>query len=145
MTETDAKSVVVVGVDGSQNSRDALRWAANYAQLTGAEVRAVISYKTELYIGGSPNPGLATQARETVEEAVSDVFGAKPSVSVTTDVIAGHPAQVLVEASRSADLLVVGSRGHGAFVGMFLGSVSNHCVHHAKCPVLVIHQGDDHH
>ena len=144
MTDSDAKPVVVVGVDGSQSSKDALRWAANYAELTGAEIRAVISYKTELLITSSPNAGLAAQARETVEEAISDVLGAEPSVSVTSDVDGGHPAQVLVEASRSADLLVVGSRGHGAFVGMFLGSVSNHCVHHAKCPVLVIHHDDDH-
>ncbi|ORA32698.1 universal stress protein [Mycobacterium aquaticum] len=144
MTDTDAKPVVVVGVDGSRSSKDALRWAANYAELTGAELRAVTSYKTELLITNSPNAELAAQARETVEEAIGDVLGAKPSVSVTSDVVAGHPAQVLVEASRSADLLVVGSRGHGAFVGMFLGSVSNHCVHHAKCPVLVIHHDDEH-
>lgn len=144
MTDTDAKPVVVVGVDGSQCSKDALRWAANYAELAGATLRAVISYKTELYVGGSPNAGLTAQAREALDEAVSNVLGAKPSVSVTSDVIAGHPAQVLVEASRSADLLVVGSRGHGAFVGMFLGSVSNHCVHHAKCPVVVVHHDDDH-
>jgi nucleotide-binding universal stress UspA family protein len=144
MTESDAKPVVVVGVDGSQSSKDALRWAANYAGLSGAEVRAVISYKTELLVAGSPNVGIAAQARETVDQAVSEVLGAKPSVPVIVDVIGGHPAQALVEASRSADLLVVGSRGHGAFAGMFLGSVSTHCVHHAKCPVLVIHHGNDH-
>lgn len=143
MTETQTKPVVVVGVDGSKGSQNALRWAAKYAELIGAEVRAVISYQVELLIGNSPNVGLATQARETIEKSVSDVFGAKPSVPITFDVIAGHPAQALVEASRSADLLVVGRRGHGAFVGMFLGSVSNHCVQHAKCPVLVLHPGND--
>lgn len=145
MTENETKPVVVVGVDGSQSSKDALRWAANYAELSGGAVRVVTSFKTELLIAGSPNAGLAAQARETLEGAVSEVFGAKPSVPVSVDVIPGHPAQVLVEASRSADLLVVGSRGHGAFVGMFLGSVSNHCVHHAKCPVLVVHPDNDQH
>lgn len=143
MTGSDTKRVVVVGVDGSQSSKDALRWAADYAAMSGAEVRAVISYKTELLIAGSPNVEIAAQARETVDQAVSEVFGANPAVPVTVEVIGGHPAQGLVEASSSADLLIVGSRGHGAFVGMVLGSVSTHCVRHAKCPVLVIHDSKD--
>ncbi|WP_026357295.1 universal stress protein [Mycobacterium sp. 141] len=143
MTKPETNPVVLVGVDGSQSSKDALRWAANYAELTGGRVRAVTTYEPEYYVASSPNVGIAARARDNAEKSVNDVLGANPSVPVAVEVVSGHPAEVLVEASRSADLLVVGSRGHGAFAGMFLGSVSNHCVHHSKCPVLVIHDGQD--
>ena len=65
------------------------------------------------------------------------------TVSVSRQVVRGHPANVLVEASRGADLLVVGSRGHGTVVGMLLGSVSHHCVLHAECPVVVTHTASE--
>lgn len=140
MTETDAKPSVVVGVDGSQSSKDALAWAAKYAEATGSQVRAITTFESEYFLGGaSPNADIAKQAHDNAQAAVHAVLGPNPAVPVKIEVVGGHPAQVLVEASRTADMLVVGSRGHGAFVGMFLGSVSTHCVHHAKCPVLVLH------
>jgi nucleotide-binding universal stress UspA family protein len=66
------------------------------------------------------------------------VFGPQPPRWVSTRVIEGYPAQVLVDASAGADLLVVGNRGHGGFTDVLLGSVSTFCVHHARCPVTVI-------
>lgn len=138
---TEARSVVVVGVDGSDASKDALRWAAKQAQLTGGEVQAVIAWQWPLtygYYGVFSDVDFAAQARTTLEEVIAESLGEPPSVPVISSVVEGHPAAVLIEASRSADLLVVGSRGRGVFTGMLLGSVSESCVHHATCPVLVI-------
>ncbi|HET9117510.1 MAG TPA: universal stress protein [Pseudonocardiaceae bacterium] len=80
----------------------------------------------------------AAQLGKMLEGIVAETSGAAPSVPVRTSVVEGHPAEVLVEASRVAELLVVGSRGHGAFTGMLLGSVSQHCVQHAAGPVVVV-------
>lgn len=138
---TEARPVVVVGVDGSDASKDALRWAAKQAQLTSGEVHAVIAWQwpfTYGYYTGYSDADFAAQSRETLEEAVTESLGELPPVPVTFSVVEGHPAPVLIEASRSADLLVVGSRGRGAFTAMLLGSVSENCVHHASCPVVVI-------
>jgi nucleotide-binding universal stress UspA family protein len=85
----------------------------------------------------------AVDARKTLEEAVTETPGAPPSIPVTISVIDGHPAPVLVDASRSADLLVAGSHGRGAFTGMLLGSVSQLCAQHARCPVLVYRHPPD--
>ena len=71
-------------------------------------------------------------------EALKPVRDSHPGVTIQTSVLEGHPAPVLVKASDGADLLVVGSRGHGEFAGMLLGSVSEHCVSNARCPVLVL-------
>jgi len=77
-------------------------------------------------------------ARQVVEGIVQTVRHEHPDLTVHTEVIEGHPAPTLIDASQGAELLVVGSRGHGAFVGMLLGSVSEHCVSHAQCPVGVV-------
>jgi nucleotide-binding universal stress UspA family protein len=134
---------IVVGIDGSQGSQDALRWAARQATLTGAELRAVISWHLSslAYGAGMAFPGdfdMETASRETLERTIKEVLGEDHPYKLTTQVVQGHPAPVLLAAARGADLLVVGSRGHGAFAGMLLGSVSEHCVTHAVCPVVVI-------
>lgn len=138
---TEARPVVVVGVDGSDASKDALRWAAKQAQLTGGELHAVISWDFPpsygFYVDYS-DAEFDAQARKTLEEAVTEMLGESPSVPVTFSVVKGRPAEVLIDASRSADLLVVGSHGRGAFTGMLLGSVSQHCVQRAACSVLVV-------
>jgi len=137
---TEAHPVIVVGVDGSQVSADALRWAAKQAVLTAGEVQAVITWQPPSSYGyyvDYSDADAAADARKTLEELVTKVLGEPPSAPVTLRVVKGQPAEVLTAASRSADLLVVGSRGRGGFVGMLLGSVSQHCVQHAACPVLV--------
>jgi nucleotide-binding universal stress UspA family protein len=138
---TEARSVVVVGVDGSDASKDALRWAAKQAECSNGEVHAVITWEFPPSYGFYVDYSEAefdTQARKTLEEAVAEVLGKPPSVPVTLSVVKGRPTEALVGASRSADMLVVGSRGRGAFTGMLLGSVSLHCIQHAACPVLVV-------
>jgi nucleotide-binding universal stress UspA family protein len=136
----ESRPVIVVGVDGSPLSKQALQWAAKQSQLSAAQLRAVIAWRWPTTYGWAPDYAgfdFAADARKTLEEAVTETLGAPPSVPVSISVIEGHPAPVLIDASRSADLLVVGSHGHGAFTGMLLGSVSQHCVQHATCPVLV--------
>ncbi len=137
MRQNTRRPVVVAGVDGSAQSEDALRWAAGQAALTGAELHAVIAWQlSEIY--GYTGRDYAADAAEVLQKAVSDTLGPDPGIPLVTEVVEGHPAQVLTAMCRDADLLVVGSRGHGAFEGMLLGSVSQHCVQHACCPVVVV-------
>lgn len=138
MAET--QPVIVVGIDGSAASGQALQWAAKQAQYSAGEVHAVIGWQPPSSYGyyfDYSDDDAAADARKTLEKTVTDVLGERPSVPVTLRVVKGRPERVLVEASRSADLLVVGSRGRGEFEGMVLGSVSRYCVQHASCPVLV--------
>jgi nucleotide-binding universal stress UspA family protein len=136
---------VVVGVDGSAESVEALRWAASYAAATSASITVVISWHDPpagLVPAGQAPPGVSADVRASMqaalEKALTDVFGTATPASVTARVSYGHPAMVLVDESKDADLLVVGRRGHGAFTGMMLGSVSIHCVTNAVCPVVVV-------
>ncbi len=132
---------IVVGVDGSEASKAALQWSAHQAELTQAELEVVIAWRPPVTYGyavDTSDVDFEAKARETVNRLVNEVLGADTRLSVTTQVTRGHPAPVLIDAAREADLLVVGSRGHGAFEEMLLGSTSLHCVHHANCPVLVV-------
>ena len=138
---------LVVGVDSSHGSRAALGWALAQARLTGAAVAAVAAWQqpaTYEYSYGSlpfPSPGdsIATITGKVLAETVADVVGTGDQpVDVRIKVGHGPAAQVLLKAAVGAELLVVGSRGHGAFAGMLLESVSQHCTQHAPCPVIVI-------
>lgn len=138
---------VVVGVDGSPDSLRALKWAAGYARDHGAPLQAVSVYEMPVVWGGAyalaalPDAkDLAAKAREVLGESVREALG--EDAEVTERVEEGHPARVLVNASRAAQLVVVGSRGHGGFTGLLLGSVSQYCVTHARCPVLVLPHED---
>lgn len=136
---------VIVGVDGSPESVEALGWAAQYAAATGATITVVHAWH---YPAAGPVPaGQPPQAitdevkatmQESLDKALTQVFGTTKPEKVDTKLAYGHPAMVLVDESARADLLVVGSRGHGAFHGMLLGSVSIHCVTTASCPVVVV-------
>ncbi|HVC69429.1 MAG TPA: universal stress protein [Acidimicrobiales bacterium] len=132
---------IVVGVDGSDASRQALRWATRQAQFTGARLEVVVTWELPTSFGWVPpypedfNP--AADAQRAAEDEVASALKDYPDVVVQTTVVEGHPAPTLVQASRDAELLVLGSRGHGEFAGMLLGSVTQHCVTHAHCPVLV--------
>jgi nucleotide-binding universal stress UspA family protein len=133
---------IVVGIDGSQSSRAALEWAADQARKTGTPLAAVAAWDYPASYGWSPpwppdyDPG--RDAKQMLEDTVHDVLGDDPDILLTTETLVGHPAPVLLELSKSASLLVVGSRGHGAFTGMLIGSVSEFLVTHAHCPVVVV-------
>ena len=142
MTSTESNPPrVVVGYDGSASSNKALELAARQAELTGAILEVVTAWEWPTTYGAplSLPEGFdpASDAKTVVDEAGRLVREAHPAVQTKLLVKEGHPAPILVEASKGASLLVVGSRGHGAFVGMVLGSVSEHCVTNAECPVLV--------
>lgn len=132
---------IVVGVDGSDESKRALRWAAEYGKQTGAPLEALVAWEPPTNYGWPTyydDVDFAKQARERLEQTVREVLGDMP---VRLRVEHQHPAAALVEASRDASALAVGKRGHGEFKDVLLGSVSQHCVHHAHCPVIVI-RGD---
>lgn len=142
MTTQPLYSRIIVGVDGSEQSIAALREAAAIADAFGAPLEAVVVWEPILVLDGYFPPDYPTpedDARALVADAVAAAFpgGAPPRLSVTTR--EGTPARVLIRESENADLLVLGSRGHGGFAGLLLGSVSNACAVHAKCPVLIVH------
>ncbi len=140
MTGQDG-SRIVVGVDGSQSSQEALEWAVRQAHCTGAAVEAVLAWHYPVSYGWvvtQEDPGLKELAGKVLADAVSRVQPLAPDVTIRARIIEQNPAQALIDEAAGADLLVVGSRGHGGFVGALLGSVSQHCVHHSPCPVVVI-------
>jgi len=137
---------IVAGVDGSASSVAALAWAVRQAEVTGGTVDAVIAWQYPIAAGGlgwAPTSGLddtdySELARKALSAALAEV-SPPPQVQVRQLVVDGNPAQVLLDAAKDADLLVVGSRGHGGFTEALIGSVSSRCVHHAGCPVVVVH------
>ena len=141
MASPHMRTVIVVGVDGSPSSREALRWALRYARSTGAEIRAVMAWDLPTTYGYAPSYedfDWAEAAREALEKTVEQTMDPDSSVKLSTELVPGHAGNALVGASQDADLLVVGSRGHSAVAEMLLGSVSHHCVQHAACPVVVV-------
>lgn len=142
MTNTTTAARIVVGVDGSEPSKAALRWAAGFAAETGGFIDAVIAWQSPSDLGWAYLPGdwrPDQDAEKLLTQAVDEVFGANRPLGLRLTVERGNPAKVLIDQSRNAELLVVGSRGHGGFAGLLLGSVSASCAEHAKCPVLVVH------
>lgn len=155
---------IVVGVDGSESSRRALRWALNEAHLRGDVIVVTHAYERQRvrnpyataypYVPAdtfrvateyerSQQEELDTHARQqaegVIQQALDEAGWAVDGPVVKRLTVARDPARTLVEMSEHADLLVVGSRGHGGFTGLLLGSVSQHCAHHAHCPVVIIH------
>lgn len=139
---------IVVGVDGSPGSALALDWAVREAGQRGATVHAVMAWEyPQTYganvwsLGMDPSldvqEGLAASAAAEAARIAGEASESQDMV-VTSAAVEGHPAFALMQAAEDADLLVVGSRGHGGFVGALLGSVSQHVVCHASCPVVVV-------
>jgi nucleotide-binding universal stress UspA family protein len=137
---------IVVGVDGSPASRTALEWASDEAVHHGAELVVLTAWlPTPPPLAGTsstlPTHG-ATDAKETAKEllmeTIHDILGEDPPVLVHPQVKEGNAAKLLIDLSEDADLLVVGSSGHGGFAGMLLGSVSQHVATLAKCTVVVV-------
>ncbi len=154
---------ILVGVDGSEHSKRALRWAIEEAQLRDARVTMVHAYeparvRSPYTYSYSAMPGTLTddlreqerewrqqqeeQVRQHAESAAARILESVVDTpkrgQVETLVVPRDPADVLVELSRNADLLVMGSRGYGGFKGLLLGSVSQKCVSHSRCPVVIL-------
>jgi nucleotide-binding universal stress UspA family protein len=137
---------IVVGVDGSPGSVAALRWAHAEAALRGAALEAVAVWQYPMMttmpaFGAMPD---ATNLSKQTEEHLLEILRendieSTPEVAVSVSVAEGTAASALTNAAADADLLVVGSRGHGGFAGLLLGSVSHQCTMHAPCPVVVVH------
>lgn len=136
---------IVVGVDGSQHSKKALAWAVRQAEITGLPLVAVSTWHLPTNYGWAiPWPedlDLEADARTLLESVIEEVVGSQKKGEIDARVVEGHPARVLVTLSNSASLVVVGSRGHGEFSGMLLGSVSEYLTTHASCPVVVVRDG----
>jgi nucleotide-binding universal stress UspA family protein len=133
---------IVVGVDGSEPSKLALKWAADLAAGLGVHVEAISAWHTPSsfgygYVPDSWRPD--QDAEKVLTDTVKDVFGDDRPEGLKLLVIEGNPAEVLISESAAAKMVVVGSRGHGGFVGMLIGSVSASTAEHAQCPVLVVH------
>ena len=136
---------VLVGVDGSRGSRKALTWAAAEAATHGANLVVLNVWERSL-LSPAGNPSVPTSetsedakgATEELLKIVKEELGDDPPVAAQARVKRGRPAEVLIEESAGFDLLVVGTRGHGGFAGLMLGSVSQHVSAYAQCPVTVV-------
>lgn len=136
---------IVVGVDGSPGSLRAIEWALSEAKLRGETVRAVYTWHYPAVYGAEPTYAvidpmtLEGDARAELDRALTAACP-DPNVRATIErvVLQGSAANVLIDESKTADLVVVGARGHGGFLGLLLGSVSNQVVHHGHCPIVVV-------
>ena len=143
---SDLKNMIVVGVDGSETGRRALEWALDEAALRSASLNLVHGIDlglsvAEPYGGGYMLDQLQQSGQAALAEAAA--LATARGIPSETHLETGSAAYALIDASKGAALLVVGSRGHGGFVGLLLGSVSAACVHHAHCPVVVVRPPDE--
>ena len=153
---------IVVGVDGSQGSLNALRWALGEARARKIPVHVVFAWEyhppwvdpglgSMLPMAYQPEGGVpadefadaAASVEKLLDAAISKVTESDPDrasgqVPLTREMLQGHAAQVLLKSVSETDTLVVGSHGHGGFIGAVLGSVSQHVVSHSRCPVVVV-------
>jgi nucleotide-binding universal stress UspA family protein len=138
---------IVVGVDGFESSKAALRWAIRQAELTGAVVEAVTAWHIPAGVGWIPAPDMPDYQEDAftvLSEAIAEVSAVDPDVQVCPRVVKGPAGEVLVDAADGADLLVVGSRGHRGLAEALLGSVGQYCASNASCPVVIMrgkHEG----
>ena len=137
----DEQHRIVVGVDGFESSKAALRWAIRQAKLTGAVVEAVIAWHIPVGTGWIPAPDMPDYQEDAftvLAEAINEMCTVDPDVQVCPRVLEGRAGQALVEAADGADLLVVGSEGHRGLAEALLGSVGQYCANNASCPVVVM-------
>lgn len=137
---------IVVGIDGSPQSRTALRWAVHEAQCSGGDIEAVHAYGSGLAwidVGSDAEPLIVARSAERAEDLLHEAIAAArlpphEAVRINPVVVLGDPSEVLCDLAGSADLLVVGTRGRGGFAGLLLGSVSQRCAERSPCPVVVV-------
>lgn len=133
--------LVVAGVDGSEQSRHALEWAAKHAHQVGGRVRAVAVWHLPVQFGyriTTPEDELQQKAQRWLDDAVTRVRESYPDAVIEAKNLRGHPVDVMVEQSVEAEMLVIGNKGHGALIGTLLGSVALQVLNHARCPVVVV-------
>ena len=134
---------VVVGVDGSDGSLQALRWAAGEAAARGWRLRVVRAWSYIDQPSGGFDPAYGEDdARRGLDEALASLGDAATGLDVEPLVVCDLAARALLDAARDADVVVVGSRGFGGFEELLLGSVSSQVAHHAPCPVVVVPGGE---
>jgi nucleotide-binding universal stress UspA family protein len=132
---------IVVGVDGSRHSQNALLWAVHFATIFSARLDVVGAWEYPQSFGWAaiaPEWDPAKDTEKVLEDTVRAVTGDRPAGTQLL-VREGGAAKVLLDASAGATILVVGSRGHGGFAGLLLGSVSANVAEHAPCPVFIVH------
>lgn len=139
MTSSEA-FLIVVGVDGSEQSLTALQWAITEARLRHGQVRVVTAWYYPPMASTVGYGIIDDSFKQAAEQVQTDALKAiaDEGVDVTGQVVENSPASALLDAATDADLLIVGSRGHGGFTGLLLGSVSAQVIHHARCPVLIV-------
>jgi nucleotide-binding universal stress UspA family protein len=134
---------IVVGVDGSASAEAALRWAADEARLRGARLEIVHAWQVP-WVGVPgvsppyPDEEFERPARAIIDAAIASLPAGGRPVDIESKTLKDHPAAALIDASEGATLVVVGSHGHGGFVGTLLGSVSHRVATHAHCPVVIV-------
>ncbi|MER7580610.1 universal stress protein [Kitasatospora sp. NPDC097691] len=142
MDANESAPRVVVGVDGSPSSHAALRWAIRHATLIGGVVEAVGAWEPPSHFGWSAPVVDMALDRDVADRKFADelhaVLGTDRPVEVRPSLVMGDASDVLLDASQGAEVLVVGSQGHGGFTRALLGSVSTRCAQHATCPVVIV-------
>jgi nucleotide-binding universal stress UspA family protein len=140
---------IVVGVDGSDASQAALRWAATEAHRRGVGLQVVTCWSYPMLPWGPYQPPLSSQsfeaeAREVADTAIDKMLGPdRAGLDVQVTVLEGSASLRLLDFDQAADMIVVGSRGRGGFAGLLLGSVSQHLAEYARCPIVIIRPHDD--
>ena len=139
-TQPDSPSAIVVGIDGSESSMQALGWALRQARLDGRPIDAVTAWQYPIIYGwalpSTEDYDHRHNAQAMLNAVIADVAGSDPMVTIHDRVVEGHAIRVLLDAARDAQLLVLGRGGDGS--GRTLGSVSQHCTQHSPCPVVVV-------
>ncbi|GGG65865.1 universal stress protein [Kocuria dechangensis] len=136
---------VVVNVDGSEHSKAALRVAVRLGQALQAPVEAIMCWEDPLLYEGSYGndtvidpEAFRANAGQRLEAVLGEVFGERRPEHLSTQLLRGRPADLLIAASTDAQMLVLGPRGVGGLLGLLLSSVTHACLAHARCPVLVV-------
>ena len=143
----DEQRRIVVGMDGFEASKAALRWAIRQAKLTGAVVEAITAWHIPVGAGWVPatdTPDYQEDALTVLAGAIAEMCTVDPDVQICPRVVQGRAGPVLVDAADGADLLVVGCMSHRGLAGALLGSVGQYCANNASCPVVIMrgkHEG----
>lgn len=146
VTAGDERRTIVVGVDGSPGSEAALHWALAEAKRRSVDVVALDAWSlpptaSMAYVPSASGDAIKDAATAALDDVVRRASGRYRGVTCEQVVVNGPPAVTLVEAAQQAAILVVGTRGRGGFAGLLLGSVSQHCAHHAPCPIVIVPSG----